>query len=77
MATSTTANNGSLAPFSIYYEETMIPALIQQLVYGNLIERKALPTNYGQSANFIIPGIQPQNATILAERYSSNAWSYY
>jgi N4-gp56 family major capsid protein len=67
MATSTTGNNSALSPFSIYYDETMIPALIQQLVYGNLIDRKALPTNYGQSINFIIPGIQPQNATILAE----------
>ena len=67
MATSTTGNNGSLSPLQIYYREELLPNLVANLVYGNLIDRTGLPDGKGRSVSWIIPGLQPQNGTVLAE----------
>ena len=67
MATSTTANNSALSPLNIYYREELLPNLVANLVYGNLIDRTGLPDGKGRSISYIVPGLQPQNGTVLAE----------
>jgi N4-gp56 family major capsid protein len=67
MAVSTTGNNGGLSPLQIFYREELLPNLVANLVYGNLIDRTGLPDGKGRSVSWIIPGLQPQNGTVLAE----------
>lgn len=67
MATSSTQNNPGLSPLQIYYREELLPNLVANLVYGNLIDRTGLPDGKGRSISWIIPGLQPQNGTVLAE----------
>ncbi len=67
MAVSTTINNPGLSPLGVYYREEMVPALIANLVYGNLIEKNGLPDGKGRSVSFIIPDLQPQNGTVLSQ----------
>jgi N4-gp56 family major capsid protein len=67
MATSTSSNNAGLSPLNVYYREELLPNLVANLVYGNLIDRTGLPDGKGRTISWIIPGLQPQNGTVLAE----------
>ena len=67
MATSTSQNNGVLSPLNYFIREELLPNLVANLVYGNLIDRTGLPDGRGRTCSWIVPGLQPQNGTVLAE----------
>jgi N4-gp56 family major capsid protein len=67
MAITTSANNASLSPLSVYYDKVLLPRLIAKTVYHNLAFKKGLPDGNGRTYSWIVGGVQPTNTTPLVE----------